>query len=170
MESLARRSLLAALAAAAALAVAGCGDDEETDTAAEDTGDTTAEQAGGGSTLEVSAVDFAFEPPDPSVDEGGPVSIELTNDGEVSHALEIEELEEETDTIDAGQSTTLDVELDDGEYTIYCPVGDHRAQGMEGTLTVGGGGGGASGSESGDDSAEDSESTDDSSSGGSGAY
>ena len=23
-----------------------------------------------------------------------------------------------------------------GEYTFYCPVGDHRAQGMEGKLTV----------------------------------
>jgi plastocyanin len=28
------------------------------------------------------------------------------------------------------------VDLEPGEYEIYCAIGDHRAQGMEGTLTV----------------------------------
>jgi plastocyanin len=178
MEFAVRRSLLAAIAAAAALAFAGCGDDDETDTAAEDTGDTAAEEAGGGATVAIGGVEYAFEPSDATVDEAGPVTVEFTNDGEVAHALEIEELEESTDTIDAGESTTLDVELEEGDYTIYCPVGDHRAQGMEGTLTVGGGGGGASGGSSDDSAGEsesesetesESESEDDSSSGG-GAY
>jgi plastocyanin len=154
MEALARRPLLAALAAVVALAVAGCGDDEETDTAAEEpAGDTTAQQTeGGGSTVDIGGVEYAFEPSDATVDEAGPVTIEFTNDGQVGHALEVEELEESTDTIDAGESTTLDVDLDAGEYTIYCPVGDHREQGMEGTLTVGGGGSTGDDSGAGDDS------------------
>lgn len=140
MEAVARRSPLAALVVVAALAVAGCGDDEETDTAAQDTaGNGAAEQAAGGGTVEIGAIEYAFEPSDPTVEEDGPVALELTNDGEIAHALEIEELEESTDTIDAGESTTLETDLDAGEYTIYCPIANHREQGMEGTLAVGGG-------------------------------
>ena len=40
--------------------------------------------------------------------------------------------------IEAGQSTTLEVDLAPGTYTVYCPVGEgsHRARGMELELTV----------------------------------
>ncbi len=56
-----------------------------------------------------------------------------------SHALEVEGngVEEETDTIGPGESTELTVDLEEGEYEIYCPVGNHKAMGMVGTLTVG---------------------------------
>lgn len=163
MELASRRSLLAAVAAAAALAVAGCGDDEETDTAAQEETTEQTDTGGGESTVEVSGVEYAFEPPDPTVEEDGQISIEFTNDGQIQHALEIEELEESTETIEGGQSTTLTTSLDSGDYTIYCPVGDHRERGMEGTLTVGGGGGGGD-----DDSGSDDGSDDDSGSAGSG--
>jgi plastocyanin len=36
-----------------------------------------------------------------------------------------------------GGTSSLSVKLKPGTYTFYCPVGNHRAQGMEGTLTVG---------------------------------
>jgi plastocyanin len=169
MELVRRRSLLAVVAAAAAFAVAGCGDDEETDTAAEEpSGDTATEQtdtgaaAGGESTVEVGMVEFDFEPPDPSIAEDGQVSIELTNDGEFPHAMTIEETEDSSEEVQGGQSTTLEADLDSGEYTIFCPVGDHRAQGMEGTLTVGGGDGGGSDDSGSDDSGSDDSSSDDS--------
>jgi len=35
-----------------------------------------------------------------------------------------------------GSSSEVTVKLAPGKYTFYCPVGSHRAAGMEGTLTV----------------------------------
>jgi plastocyanin len=171
------RSFLVAVAAAAAFAVAGCGDDEETDTAAQETTteETATEQtdtgaAGGGEgSIEVGMVEFAFEPPDPTIEEDGQVSIELTNDGEFPHAMTIEETGDSSEEVQGGQSTTLEADLDSGEYTIFCPVGDHRAQGMEGTLSVGGDSGSGSDDSGSDDSGSDDSGSDDSASSGSGA-
>jgi uncharacterized cupredoxin-like copper-binding protein len=63
----------------------------------------------------------------------------------VTHALEVEsdDLEEETDDIAPGGSDELTVELAAGEYELYCPVGNHKEQGMAGRLVVAGGGGGS---------------------------
>ena len=41
-----------------------------------------------------------------------------------------------TSVIQAGGSATLQVSLKAGSYTIWCAVDSHRAQGMQGTLTV----------------------------------
>ena len=86
----------------------------------------------------LSATDFHFTPPTISVD-AGTVTFKLTNNGGTSHALEVEGngVEEETDTIGPGESTELTVDLEEGEYEIYCPVGNHKDMGMVGTLTVG---------------------------------
>ena len=64
----------------------------------------------------------------------------LVNDGQSTHALEIEGqgIEEESDEVDGGGTTALTVDLKPGEYEFYCPVDGHREQGMEGTLVVGG--------------------------------
>ena len=35
-----------------------------------------------------------------------------------------------------GQTSTVTVKLRPGTYSFFCPVGNHRAQGMEGNLTV----------------------------------
>jgi plastocyanin len=128
------RILALLLVAAAVPLAAGCGG-----------GDGEGDGGGGGAqTVQVSATDFAFDPAELSA-EAGEVTFELTNDGQAPHALEIEGggVEEKSDTVDAGASTTLTVDLEDGNYEIYCPVGDHADRGMVGTLTVGGGGAGA---------------------------
>lgn len=128
------RILALLLVAAAVPLAAGCGG-----------GDGDGDGEGGGTqTVQVSATDFAFDPAELSA-EAGEVTFELTNDGQAPHALEIEGggVEEKSDTIDAGASTRLTVELEEGTYEIYCPVGDHADRGMVGTLTVGGGGPGA---------------------------
>jgi plastocyanin len=127
-----RRLLL--LAALALTLLPACGGEEETG------GDAA---SGGGAVVDVSLTDFAIEPAAITADPGS-YTFRVTNDGAALHALEIEgpSGEVETTELAAGESGELNVDLEDGEYEMYCPVGDHRDRGMEGTITVGGGGGG----------------------------
>ncbi len=126
--------------ALAALAIAGCGgDDNETSSPAAE-----ASPSAGGQTVNVSETEYKLDPSDPTV-QAGTVTFKATNDGSVDHNLEVEgpqgEQELEQD-LAPGQSGTLTVDLSKpGKYEFYCPVDGHRALGMEGEITVGGGGG-----------------------------
>ena len=140
---------VALAAATGALAVAGCGDDDETtasstDTATEETstaeaGTDTGGSGGGGEQLAVSETDFAIDPADPTV-KAGTVTIEVTNDGQTTHNLEVEGPDDEVELdsdLAPGESGTMEVDLSKpGTYEWYCPVGNHADQGMKGTLTV----------------------------------
>jgi uncharacterized cupredoxin-like copper-binding protein len=78
----------------------------------------------------------------------GTYEFRATNDGSVTHALEIEGngVEAKTGSIAAGSSMTLRVTLSKaGSYEIYCPVDSHKAEGMKGSVTVGGASGAGSG-------------------------
>ena len=146
------RSLALILVALAIPVAAGCGSDEETDTTA------SAE----GQTIEISGSDFKFDPADIAVADAGEVTFRLTNDGESPHAIEIEGngVEEESETIDAGKTTELTVDLEEGEYEIYCPVDGHKGLGMKGTVTVGGGGAGGGGASTEDSDTSETETGD----------
>ncbi|MEX2102945.1 MAG: cupredoxin domain-containing protein [Gaiellaceae bacterium] len=136
------------LLVAAALSLAACGSDESGD------GATTAAASASGETIEVSATEFAFDPPTIQLDQAGEYTFRLTNDGGALHALEIEGAgieEATTDSIGPGETAEITVELQEGEYEIYCPVDGHRDMGMEGTLVVGGGGAGGAGTSTDDD-------------------
>ena len=144
--------ILALLLAAGVLAAAGCGGDDEE----EPTGGTTAEETpsptetpeatetpeedgGGGETLTLTADPggaISWEPNELNAT-AGEVSFELVNESTTPHAIEVEGqgIEEESDTI-TESTTTLTVDLEPGEYVYYCPVGNHREQGMEGQLLV----------------------------------
>ncbi len=139
------RKSMALIAIMIPLALAACGDDDDDDTAAppettaaeETTEDTGGTAGGGGESLTISETEFALDPADPTV-AAGEVTITAVNDGATVHNLEVEGngVEEITDDLNPGDSGELALDLDAGEYEIYCAIGDHAAQGMEGTLTV----------------------------------
>jgi plastocyanin len=132
--------ILALLLSAAVLLAAGCGDDEEEGGGGgAATPEATEEASGGGEALTLTADpggDISWEPGELSAPAGS-VTIKLVNDSDVPHAVEVEGngVEEESETVTGGE-TELTVDLEPGEYTFYCPVGEHRQNGMEGTLTV----------------------------------
>jgi plastocyanin len=118
---------------------------------------------GGGQTIEVSESEFKLAPANPSVSKVGTVTIQATNDGSITHALEVEGPggEVKTGDIQPGKSTTLKADLSKaGTYEWYCPIDGHKAQGMKGEIKVAGGGSGKPKS--------DDESKDDSGGGGGG--
>jgi plastocyanin len=148
--------ILALLLAAGALAAFGCGgDDDEAASEATPTQEATEapteepteeateapteEAGGGGETLALSSPEdgsLVFEPTELSAPAGS-VTIQYDNPSTTPHAVEVEGngVEEETETITQGNAE-LTVDLEPGEYVFYCPVGNHRQEGMEGTLTV----------------------------------
>jgi plastocyanin len=71
----------------------------------------------------------------------GSVTLTLDNPSGngLPHAIAVEGngLDKAGQTAQPGSTSSLTVDLKPGTYTFYCPVGNHRAQGMEGKLTVG---------------------------------
>jgi plastocyanin len=122
-----------------ALVAAGCGGDEEEPAATQEPAATEEPSGGGGETLNLSAPadgSLSFNTDTLSA-AAGTLNIEFSNPSSVPHAVAVEGngVEEESETVTGGRAP-LTAELEAGEYTFYCPVGDHRQAGMEGTLTV----------------------------------
>jgi plastocyanin len=136
---------IAALACAATLALgalAACGDDDDDGNGGGGGGGGTGGGGTASTTVRERAVErggLAFSNPSATA-QAGSVTIALVNpDGnQLPHAIEVEGngVEEETETIQPGGSASVTFELEPGTYELYCPVGNHREQGMEGTLTV----------------------------------
>jgi plastocyanin len=130
-----RSKALIALVVLVPLTFAACGgdDDETSETSAE----TTTAAAGAGDTVDISETEFKLDPADPTV-AAGTVTFNISNDGATVHNLEVEGngVEELSDDLEPGSSGKLTVDLEPGTYELYCAIGDHADQGMEGTLTV----------------------------------
>jgi PQQ system protein len=141
---------LAAALAAGALVIAGCGGDDNNgdgnaSTGASKSADTSAGAGGSAGTVKLSETEFKIDPANPAVKKAGSVTIDVKNDGQIVHALEVEgpNGEAKTQPIQGGQSAKLTVDLSKpGTYEMYCPIGNHKAMGMKGTIVVAGGGGG----------------------------
>lgn len=148
----ARGAAVGVLAVAAALLTACGGSSSDGDDAAATTtsassettssspaGESSASSPSAVETITATEADFSI-----TLDEdsrvAGEYEIEVVNEGNATHDLVVERDGEDvaaSDTIGPGESTTLTVTLDEGEYVFYCSIGNHRSMGMEVTVQVG---------------------------------
>jgi uncharacterized cupredoxin-like copper-binding protein len=141
-----RRGLLSlgvvlVIAAAASLGLAACGGDDNGDDSSTSAATTSGSAAtgGGGQTVKIGETEYKLDPSDPTV-KAGTVSFDVSNDGKVTHSLEVEgpNGEEQLPTdLAPGDSGKLSVDLSKpGTYEMYCPIDDHKGMGMTGEITV----------------------------------
>jgi plastocyanin len=132
---------IATLGTVLLLALAGCGGNESKPNAGSNKSGSTSGSSGGGGGQQLALA----APKDGSLKfdktelegKAGTVTINFDNPSTTAHAVEIEGngVEEASDTVTSSK-TSVTADLKAGTYTFYCPVGNHRAEGMEGKLTV----------------------------------
>jgi uncharacterized cupredoxin-like copper-binding protein len=138
-----RFSWMGVLLVAAGLLLGACGQDKSKSGGA---APAASSGGGGGQAVKVSETQFKLSPANPSVGKTGKVKIQVTNNGSVTHALEVEGPNGEVKTapIQPGKSARLNADFSKaGSYEWYCPIDNHKAMGMKGTIKVAGGGSGA---------------------------
>ena len=86
--------------------------------------------------FEIGGTNFAFDVTEMKVKEGDTVTINfVSNDG--FHDWVVDEFDAATDQVRPGTPTSVTFVADKaGTYQYYCSVGQHRANGMVGTLIV----------------------------------
>lgn len=86
--------------------------------------------------FDVGGSNFSFDVEEIRVKEGDTVMIHFTSTGGF-HDWVVDEFDAATDQVNTGESTSVTfVASKAGTYEYYCSVGNHRAQGMMGTLVV----------------------------------
>lgn len=140
------------LALAAILALGAC--------TTEDGTSTEGTPAPGDVSVDVSLDEFTIDLPD-SV-QAGTVSFEISNVGEMEHSFAIEgpgmeDGDELESSLAPNESFTYTAELEPGTYTVWCPIGNHRGEGMEATIEVTEGPASSGGAPLGDDAITPSE-------------
>jgi uncharacterized cupredoxin-like copper-binding protein len=135
--------LAAGVVAAAVLAGCGSGNSSAAGTSNSAAGSASSSAAGSAtssttSTVTATEADFSIKLSSSDLI-AGTYTFNVTNAGKATHALTIQGpggLNKTSDTVQGGKSTTMTVTLQSGKYEVFCPVGNHRAMGMDTTLTV----------------------------------
>jgi cytochrome c oxidase subunit 2 len=136
---------------APAILLAGCNSATSTQNSAEPVTDSvieesaTADVAGDTETrladgevqiFEVEGGSFYYKPNEIRVKKGDPVKIVLKS-VDMMHDFVIDELNVKTEIIESGDTTEVEFTPNEvGDFEFYCSVGQHRANGMVGTLIV----------------------------------
>jgi nitrite reductase (NO-forming) len=85
----------------------------------------------------VVAKKFSFAPSTVTAEAGETVTIEFANKGSLSHNLTFKKLDAKTETIQSGNTQTIEVQVDaPGTYQFICTVPGHAQAGMKGKLVV----------------------------------
>jgi plastocyanin len=99
----------------------------------------SAPEAPSASVLQATETDFTIELSQRELT-AGTYTIEVTNEGRATHDLVVEDAGGKdvaaSEVIPPGASGTVDVDLQPGEYVVYCSIGNHRGMGMELAVTV----------------------------------
>jgi plastocyanin len=142
--------------AVAALVLAGCGSSGSGSSTAAGTsggtGATGSSQSSGGASgsssaaaggaptaVTVTATEFALALPSTNLSPGT-YTFTMADAGHATHAIELQGPgvnAVKSDTAGPGGKASITVTLQPGTYDMWCPVGNHRAMGMETKLTVG---------------------------------
>jgi plastocyanin len=98
-------------------------------------------------TIQISEKEYSLNPGTITLPKPGSYAFEVTNDGQITHAFNIEASgggdEVEAGDISPGSNKTVKFTFSaGGSYEMYCPIDGHKAQGMEGTIKLGGAAGG----------------------------
>lgn len=128
-------TLIGALAIAGAV-LGGCGgDDGDSGGGGGDDGLSTGDSGGDGGTVTVVAEDSLSFDRDAYTASAGDVTFNYDNDGNLTHTLLVDGVDDfELRVTSGGDTDEGTLQLDAGEYRIYCDVPGHES--MEATLTV----------------------------------
>ena len=92
-----------------------------------------------GMTITIVEKDFSLTPSAVTITKPGTYTINGVNKGGTSHAIAITAngVEQIGPTVDPGGTSTVSADITKpGTYDIYCPVGNHKQLGMDGTVTL----------------------------------
>ena len=99
-------------------------------------------------TIRVSEKEYSINPSTITIPKPGTYEFNVTNKGTITHAFVIEASgsegsEAKTGNIAPGSRKTVKFTFEAGKrYEMYCPIDGHKAEGMAGTISVGGAAGG----------------------------
>jgi plastocyanin len=124
-----------ALCAAGLVLAAGCGGGGS-GSASSDSVTIKAPAGGGTPTLTIEAHDVFFTPKQVKAP-SGKLNIDYVEKGSQQHTLVIDGVKDfKLDVGPGKRSANGTIDLAPGEYSYYCTIPGHRAQGMSGTITV----------------------------------
>ena len=119
--------------------VAACGGSDKS-TSSGASSSSSSSSSGGSSTLKIAADPGGAKKFTSSAltAKAGKVEIDFSNTSQLPHGVVIEGngVNVKTAVVTGSDAAPVTADLKPGKYTFYCPVGDHRSAGMEGTLTV----------------------------------